>query len=58
MIVGLLVNKVALSPKLSKSLMLSIANIAHEDAKESTELQWLRLSLMALIKLIQVLQRI
>lgn len=55
MIVGLLANKVALSPKLVKSLIRSIAEIAREDAKESADLQWFRLSLMALINLVQVI---
>ncbi|KAF5456236.1 hypothetical protein F2P56_025737 [Juglans regia] len=54
MIVGLLANKVALSPKLVKSLIRSIAEIAREDAKESADLQWFRLSLMALINLVQM----
>lgn len=54
MIVGLLASKVALSPKLVNSLIRSIAEIARENAKESTDLQWLRLSLMALINLVQV----
>ncbi|XP_021654039.2 uncharacterized protein At3g06530 isoform X1 [Hevea brasiliensis] len=53
MIVGLLANKVALAPKLVKSLIRSISEMVHEDAKESTDLQWLRLSLMALINLVQ-----
>ncbi|KAB1204141.1 hypothetical protein CJ030_MR8G004038 [Morella rubra] len=53
MIVGLLASKVALSPKLVNSLIRSIAEIARENAKESTDLQWLRLSLMALINLVQ-----
>jgi U3 small nucleolar RNA-associated protein 10 len=54
MIVGLLANKVALSPKLVNSLIRSIAEIAREDAKDLTDLQWLRLSLMALSNLVQV----
>lgn len=54
MIVGLLASKVALSPKLVNSLIRSIAEIARENAKESTDLQWLWLSLMALINLVQV----
>ncbi|PON51074.1 U3 small nucleolar RNA-associated protein [Parasponia andersonii] len=53
MIVGLLASKVALSSKLVKSLFRSIAEIAGDDAKESTDLQWLRLSLMTMINLIQ-----
>ncbi|KAH9647922.1 hypothetical protein KPL70_025376 [Citrus sinensis] len=54
MIVALLANKVALSPKLVKSLIRSIAEIAREDVQESTDLQWFRLSLMALINLVQL----
>lgn len=54
MIIGLLANKVALAPKLVKSLIRSISEMIHEDAKESTDLQWLRLSVMALINLVQV----
>ena len=54
MIVGLLVNKVALSPKLVKSLIRSISDLAREDAKELTDLQWFRLSVMALVNLVQV----
>lgn len=54
MIVGLLASKVKLSPKLVKSLIRSIANIAQEDAKESTDLQWFRLSLMSLINVVQL----
>ncbi|XP_021285623.1 uncharacterized protein At3g06530 isoform X2 [Herrania umbratica] len=53
MIVGLLANKVALSPKLVNSLIRSVAEVAREDVKESTDLQWFRLSLMALISLVQ-----
>ncbi|KAK3026432.1 hypothetical protein RJ639_041444 [Escallonia herrerae] len=52
-IVGLLANKVALSPNLVKSLIQSIANVTREDAKESTDLQWFRVSFMALINLVQ-----
>lgn len=54
MIVTLLANKVALSHDLVKSLIRSIAAIAREDAKEATDLHWLRLSFMALINLVQV----
>ena len=56
MIVGLLSSKVALSPKLVNTLIRSIAEIARDDAKESTDLQWLRLSLMTMVNLIQVLR--
>ncbi|XVF49416.1 hypothetical protein PTKIN_Ptkin04bG0010100 [Pterospermum kingtungense] len=53
MIVGLLANKVVLSPKLVNSLIRSVAGVAREDVKESTDLQWFRLSLMVLINLVQ-----
>uniref|UniRef100_A0A2P2MAY2 Uncharacterized protein At3g06530 n=1 Tax=Rhizophora mucronata TaxID=61149 RepID=A0A2P2MAY2_RHIMU len=54
MIVGLLATKVAFSPKLTKSLIRSIAGIAREEAKELTDLQWVRLSIIALINLVQL----
>ncbi|XAR66099.1 hypothetical protein NMG60_11012179 [Bertholletia excelsa] len=54
MIVALLANRVALSPKVVKSLIRSIAEVAREDAKESTDLQCFRMTFMALINLIQM----
>ncbi|CAK9135112.1 unnamed protein product [Ilex paraguariensis] len=54
MIVGLLANRVTLSPNLVKSLIRSIANVAREDAIESIDLQWLHMSFMALINLVQL----
>ncbi|XP_048446393.1 LOW QUALITY PROTEIN: uncharacterized protein At3g06530-like [Pyrus x bretschneideri] len=54
MIVGLLVSKVTLSPKLVKSLIRSIAEIAREETKELADFQLLRLSLMTLINLVQL----
>ncbi|XP_022943098.1 uncharacterized protein At3g06530 [Cucurbita moschata] len=53
MIVGLLANKAILVPKLAKSLIRSISEIANEDARESSDMQSVRLSLMALITLAQ-----
>ncbi|KAK7276819.1 hypothetical protein RIF29_17965 [Crotalaria pallida] len=53
MIVGLLGSKAALAPKLLNSLIRSIAEIARDEAKELTDLQWFRLSLIALINLVQ-----
>ena len=55
MIVGLLANRVALAPKLVKSLIQSIAELARGDAKEDTDLQWFRTSFIALINLVQVI---
>ncbi|KAL6980908.1 hypothetical protein U1Q18_022544 [Sarracenia purpurea var. burkii] len=54
MIVSLLANRVALSPKLVKSLIRSIAEVAREDARESSDLQSVRTSFMALINLVQL----
>ncbi|WCJ36431.1 ARM repeat superfamily protein [Euphorbia peplus] len=54
MIVGLLASKVALDPKLVKSLIRYICEMAREDAKEATDLQWFRLSVIALINLVQL----
>ncbi|CAI8586853.1 unnamed protein product [Vicia faba] len=53
MIVGLLGNKAALAPKLLNSLIRSVAEVAREEAKELTDLHWFRLSLIALINLVQ-----
>ncbi|KAJ7949476.1 U3 small nucleolar RNA-associated protein [Quillaja saponaria] len=53
MIVGLLGNKIALAPKLVNSLIRSITEVAREDARELTDLQSFRLSLMAIINLVQ-----
>lgn len=55
MIVGLLASKATLTPKLVKTWIRSIAEIAQEDAKDLTDLQWFRLSLITLISLVQVL---
>lgn len=55
MIVSLLADKVALSPKVVKSLMRSLAEVARADARDSTDLQLCRMSLMTLITLVQVL---
>ncbi|XP_065871790.1 uncharacterized protein At3g06530 [Euphorbia lathyris] len=54
MIVCLLANKVSLDPKLVKSLIRTISEMAREDAKDATDLQWFRLSVMALINLVQL----
>ncbi|XP_042486294.1 uncharacterized protein At3g06530-like [Macadamia integrifolia] len=57
MIVGLLASKAMLSPELIKNLIVSIAVVAREDAKESADLAWLRMSLMAIINIVQVLMQ-
>lgn len=55
MLVGLLGNKAALAPKLLNSLIRSVAEVAREEAKELIDLHWFRLSLIALVSLVQVL---
>ncbi|KVI04528.1 hypothetical protein Ccrd_017155 [Cynara cardunculus var. scolymus] len=54
MIVGLLANRSALSPDLVKSLIRSIADVAREDAEQSTDLQMFRVSIMALVNVVQL----
>lgn len=54
MIVSLLANRSALSPNLIKSLIRSIADLVREDAEYSTDLQFFRVSFMALVNLVQV----
>lgn len=54
MVVTLLANKVALAPDLVRSLIRSVAVVARKDATETTDLQWIRASFMALISLVQV----
>lgn len=55
MIVSMLADKVSLSPKVVKSLIRSLAEVARADARDSTDLQWCRMSLMTLVTLVQVL---
>ncbi|GAU49365.1 hypothetical protein TSUD_252390 [Trifolium subterraneum] len=52
MIVSLLGSKAALAPKLLNKLINSVAEVAREEANE-LDLQWFRLSLIALINLVQ-----
>ncbi|CAJ2638365.1 unnamed protein product [Trifolium pratense] len=52
MIVSLLGNKAALAPKLLNRLINSVSEVAREEANE-LDLQWFRLSLIALIILVQ-----
>lgn len=54
MIVGLLANRVSLSPKLVSSLVRSISELARTDAQASADLQWVQLSIMALINIVQL----
>ncbi|KAI3471008.1 hypothetical protein Pfo_027671 [Paulownia fortunei] len=54
MIVSLLAQKAALAPNVVKSLLHSVADIARADAKERGDLQWLRVSFMTLISIVQL----
>nr|XP_010318176.1 uncharacterized protein At3g06530 isoform X2 [Solanum lycopersicum] len=54
MIVSMLADKVSLSPKVVKSLIRSLAEVARADARDSTDLQWCRMSLMTLVTLVQL----
>lgn len=54
MIVGLLANRVSLSPKLVNILVRSVAELAQADAQASADLQWVQLSIMALINIVQL----
>lgn len=54
MIVGLLANRVSLSSKLVNSLVRSVTELAQVDAQSSTDLQWVQLSIMALINIVQL----
>nr|GEW70692.1 hypothetical protein [Tanacetum cinerariifolium] len=54
MIVGVLANRSALSPNLVKSLIRSIADVAREEAVDSTDLQLFRVSFMALVNVVQL----
>ncbi|PIA50335.1 hypothetical protein AQUCO_01300820v1 [Aquilegia coerulea] len=53
MMVSLLSNRVALAHKPAKSLIESISRVACQDVKESADLPWLRMLLMAMVSLVQ-----
>lgn len=54
MVVGLLATRATLGPKLSQNLTVSIARVAKHDAEQSTDLPWIRVTIMAIISLVQV----
>ncbi|XP_021845733.2 uncharacterized protein At3g06530 isoform X2 [Spinacia oleracea] len=54
MIVGLLAKRVSLSSKLVNSLVRSVVELAQADAQASTDLQWVQLSIMALVNIVQL----
>jgi hypothetical protein len=54
MIVGVLGTRATLASKLVQNLIFFVARSAQHDASESVDLPWLRVSVMALISLVQV----
>ncbi|KAL3837868.1 hypothetical protein ACJIZ3_022459 [Penstemon smallii] len=54
MIVSLLAEKADLAPNVVKSFMHSVSDIARTDAKETADFQWLHMSFMALINIVQL----
>jgi heme/copper-type cytochrome/quinol oxidase subunit 2 len=54
MIIGLLATRATLADKLNRKLLLYVATVARHDANESLDLPWLRVTIMALISLVQV----
>ncbi|GAB4854073.1 hypothetical protein Ancab_022655 [Ancistrocladus abbreviatus] len=54
MVAGLLANRATLSPKIVKSFVGSIAELACVDAELSNDLQWSQMSIMALVNIVQL----
>lgn len=55
MIVSLLAQKAPLAPNIIGSLLHLVADMARTDAREGSDLRWLRMSVMTIISLVQVL---
>uniref|UniRef100_R7W4R5 BP28 C-terminal domain-containing protein n=1 Tax=Aegilops tauschii TaxID=37682 RepID=R7W4R5_AEGTA len=53
MIVGVLATRATLAPKLVQDLIIFVARAAQHDALESVDLPWLRVTVMAIISLVQ-----
>ncbi|XP_062226340.1 uncharacterized protein At3g06530 isoform X2 [Phragmites australis] len=53
MIVGVLATRATLAPKLVQNLIFFVARTAQHDAFESIDLPWLRVTVMAIISLVQ-----
>ncbi|GAA0150254.1 RNA metabolism protein [Lithospermum erythrorhizon] len=54
MIISSLADKVELSPSLVKSLIRTLSDVARVDGKVLADVQWVRLSIMTLINLVQL----
>ncbi|XP_039121366.1 uncharacterized protein At3g06530-like [Dioscorea cayenensis subsp. rotundata] len=53
MVVGLLATRATLAPKLAQNLILFVARVAQQDSKQSPDLSWLRVVVMAMVSLVQ-----
>ncbi|ONK73498.1 uncharacterized protein A4U43_C04F32240 [Asparagus officinalis] len=53
MVVGLLATRSMLAPKLIQSLVFNISRVAQHDAKQSADLPWIRVTIMAIVTLVQ-----
>ncbi|KAF0894489.1 hypothetical protein E2562_039200 [Oryza meyeriana var. granulata] len=53
MIIGVLATRATLAPKLVQNLIFFVARAAHHDALDSVDLPWLRVTVMAIISLVQ-----
>ncbi|CAN6240377.1 unnamed protein product [Urochloa humidicola] len=53
MIVGILATRATLAPKLVQNLIFFVARTAQHDAFESVDLPWLRVTVMAIVSLVQ-----
>lgn len=54
MVVGVLATRATLASKLVQNLIFFVARTAQHDASESVDLPWLRVTVMAIISLVQV----
>ncbi|WOL10215.1 hypothetical protein Cni_G18969 [Canna indica] len=53
MVVGLIATRATLAPRLVQDMIIFIARMAQQDAKQSVDLPWLRVAIMALATLVQ-----
>lgn len=53
MVVGLLATRATLEAKLIQNLIFFIARVGQQDAKQSSDLPWIRVTIMAIISLVQ-----
>jgi U3 small nucleolar RNA-associated protein 10 len=54
MIIGVLATRETLAPKLVQNLIFFVARAAQHDALDTIDLPWLRVTVMAIISLVQV----